>query len=476
MSSGVLEEYGAFDISLASDLPLFIDPFLLFDSDKPEYQILHGQIIKYLKFLRDRSGRPLTSGDVRAWYKFGEVKQNWLGFTVLGNSGSGLGPKFARALHSSLGSVLANFGSETVTEGSHLEKLTLIGKGIGRDNISDFTTNLIKGFLLEYTQKFALTYLTPEQRGRFQVERAEFSYQFERWMPRSYVLPRFGEDFVLLTPEDILTRDDTWINRSDLYKQIDRLPEAIPDDQLRAEINNYFSSKLSGEPTKEELEAASSAVLQRYPELIDYYIKEKEDDGARATARSAERRADTRTFLVDAVKRVVSDLSSRTTFYSAPVSSYDEALERVRLFKHYVEDQDGYRLLNRPDGKRGFSNEKDVQLFFGLAFAGSQYDVNREANNGRGPVDFKISNGAYDKTLIEVKLASNPQLKRNLVNQVEVYQRANATRSTVKMIVCYTAAEVTKVEAILIELRLRNDPSIVVIDARSDNKPSGSKA
>jgi hypothetical protein len=26
----VLEEFGAFDISLASDLPLFIDPFLLF--------------------------------------------------------------------------------------------------------------------------------------------------------------------------------------------------------------------------------------------------------------------------------------------------------------------------------------------------------------------------------------------------------------------------------------------------------------
>lgn len=30
----VLEEWGAFDISVVTDLPVFIDPFLLFNSDK----------------------------------------------------------------------------------------------------------------------------------------------------------------------------------------------------------------------------------------------------------------------------------------------------------------------------------------------------------------------------------------------------------------------------------------------------------
>ncbi len=29
----VLEDYGAFAISVVSDLPLFVDPFLLFNSD-----------------------------------------------------------------------------------------------------------------------------------------------------------------------------------------------------------------------------------------------------------------------------------------------------------------------------------------------------------------------------------------------------------------------------------------------------------
>jgi hypothetical protein len=33
-----LNKYGAFDISLLADLPLFVDPFLLFNSQKPKYR------------------------------------------------------------------------------------------------------------------------------------------------------------------------------------------------------------------------------------------------------------------------------------------------------------------------------------------------------------------------------------------------------------------------------------------------------
>jgi len=57
---------------------------------------------------------------------FSEVKQNWLGYSLVGNSGSGLGIDFARALHENLYTVFSNFGNENVTQGSHLEKLCLI--------------------------------------------------------------------------------------------------------------------------------------------------------------------------------------------------------------------------------------------------------------------------------------------------------------------------------------------------------------
>jgi hypothetical protein len=84
------------------------------------------------------------------------VKQNWLGFTDGGNSGHGLGRGFGVALHGALTTLLDKLGSETATESTHLEKLALVRAGIGRDTISDFTTNLIKHFLLDYTQAFTL--------------------------------------------------------------------------------------------------------------------------------------------------------------------------------------------------------------------------------------------------------------------------------------------------------------------------------
>jgi hypothetical protein len=102
--------------------------------------------------------------------------------------------------------------------------------------------------------------------------------------------------------------------------------------------------------------------------------------------------------------------------------------------------------------------------------------VNREVNNGRGPVDFKVSKGSVDKSLIEVKLASNTRLKQNLENQVEVYEKANGIRKSVKVIICYTAEDRSRLERALKELALTGEESIVVIDARADNKPSGSRA
>jgi hypothetical protein len=55
----ILEEYGALDVSLINDLPLFIDPFLLFNSTDERYQALHDRIITYLRFLRDNDVPPL---------------------------------------------------------------------------------------------------------------------------------------------------------------------------------------------------------------------------------------------------------------------------------------------------------------------------------------------------------------------------------------------------------------------------------
>lgn len=393
---------------------------------------------------------------------------------MFGNEGLGLGPKFARSLHKSLNTVLSDFGESDISRGRHLEKLCLIEGGVGRDNVSDFTTNLIKDWLLKYTQTFALEHLGKGQRAEFAVPRARFNYETEHWDTVRYELPLVRDDYVILTPNDMLTRDDTWISHADMIGRFSRIPAALPDAQLRAEVSNYFSKRLGRESSaKAKREAAQATVLQ-FPTLIDHYIKIKEDEGEQAEAQSAERVDNAHGLFVEQIRRVLADVEARTDFYEKPWTSYDEALDRVGVFKHYVENQDGYKLLNR--NGRPLSNEEDVQIFFGLVWCKSDFDGNREVNNGRGPVDFKVSFGSKDKSLIEFKLASNTQLKRNLEKQVPIYEAANRTNLSVKVIVIYNAAQQRKVNRILKQLKLDREEGIVLIDARNDNKPSASKA
>lgn len=110
VDAALFESYGALN-SIVNDLPLFIDPFLLFYSEKPEYIALHEAIITYFVFLRDRAAAgPVSEGELRNWCCFKEVRQNRLGFSVSGNGGAGLGMDFARNLHANLNVIFPDFG------------------------------------------------------------------------------------------------------------------------------------------------------------------------------------------------------------------------------------------------------------------------------------------------------------------------------------------------------------------------------
>lgn len=470
-----IEEYGAFNISLLNDLPLFVDPFLLFNSKQDHYQRLHSDMIRYLRFLRDKSieGK-VNRGLILGWYVFSEIKQNWLGFSRVGNKGSGLGLKFAYALYESLGKVFSNFGREKITQGSHLEKLTLISDGVGRDNISDFSTNLIKRYLLEYTQTFAQNCIQPNFRRIFHVKRVLFDYDRERWMSGEFDLPCFNNDYIILTPLDILTKDDIWINREDMVNDYSRIVDTVSNEQLRAEINNYLEREIPKDAKEKERKDAVARTYRQFPELIEHYIRYKEDNGDEAVAISDVRVEESKWLYINQVTKFVYDLFSTTPFYNNTGDTLEEARARVMFMKHVIEYQDGYRLfyLNGEPIKR----ESDLQVIFKFTWFASPSDINAEVNNGRGPVDFKVSRGALDKSLIEFKLASNSQLKRNLQNQVEIYKQANTTKKALKVIIYFNEREFVKVQEVLSELELSDDNNIVLIDARADNKPSASKA
>ncbi len=470
-----IEDYGAFNVSLLNDLPLFVDPFLLFNSQKSEYRDLHDSMIRYLRFLRDKSAAgAIDKGLIQAWYRFPEVRQNWLGFSLTGNRGSGLGRDFALELHGNLHRIFADFGKESVTKGSHLEKLCLFADGVGKDNISDFTTNLIKEYLLSYTQSFAQKYIHQQFRRRVSVSRVRFNYETESWESAVYELPVFDGDYVLLTPKDMLTKEDTWINRSDLLDEFDEIPAAIPNDELRAQINNYFARQLPKKPKEKDRRDAARKTIHEFPEIIDYFIRYKEDHGNDARDLSALKVAESDQLYVKQFKQLLNELFSETDFYRLAGDTYDEAYRRVMFLKDVIENKDGYRIFYV--NGHPIERESDLQIMFRLTWFATPSDVNREVNNGRGPVDFKISRGSRDSTLVEFKLAKNSRLRDNLQKQVEIYQKASDSEKAIKVILYFSQQERDRVIRILEELNLKDHKDIVLINARNDDKPSASKA
>lgn len=470
-----LEAHGAFNISLIRDLPLFIDPFLLFNSKKPAYQALHSEIIRYLRFLRDKTiAGPLDNGLIQSLFRFKEVKQNWLGFSQFGNNGSGLGHEFAVSLYGNLGTVFRSFGEEEITKGHHLEKLSLFDSGVGRDHVSDFTVNLTKRFLLEYTQRFALEHLEPGQRGTFKVPKVWFNYDTESWASEQYELPFYLGDFVILTPKDILTKDEEWINRSELLSRFDDITAAVPNEHLRGQINNYFRNVLPRNATAKEEAAARAATIRRFPELIEYYIRLKEDQGDQATAYSKEKVDESEELFIRQVADLALRLAAETDFYRTDEGSFEEAKRRINYLKHVIEDKDGYKAFYHRG--KPVHNEQILQIMYQLVWYATEFDVNREVNNGRGPADFAVSRGARNKSIVELKLASNSRLARNLQKQAEIYAKAGDTQHTLKGVMFFDDAEYAKVRKVLKDLGLEKANNIVLIDARKGNKPSASKA
>jgi hypothetical protein len=278
----------------------------------------------------------------------------------------------------------------------------------------------------------------------------------------------------MLTPKDMLTKDDTWINRPDLLNRFELIADSLPNASIRALINNYFRQQLPKKPKEQEIADAKTRTIQRYPEIIEYYIREKEDDGDQAQSTSGRKVRETEDFFIDGIKSLVNTLLAETAFYATTGDTYSEARQRVEFLKDVIENKDGYRIFWR-NGQQ-IAREEYLQIMYRLTWFGTPSDVNREANNGRGPVDFKVSRGAQDKSLLDFKLASNSKLRQNLENQVPIYQRASDALRAIKVIIYFTQTELVRVHNILNDLKLTGSHDIILIDARRDNKPSASVA
>ena len=252
------------------DTPLGIDPFLLYKSRDAEYRQLHALLLAAFNngIQAVRSGATTRA---RTIFDFPEVAAIGFGYTQGGKRGSGVGSHMTTLILETL------HGSPGLQERGvrHIEEMQLLSAGIGPDRVSDIAANVLKRFLIGYTQRqcdiWNLARKTNVPIGHIHdPESGDWVDSYED-LP---VSPVDGSP-ILLVPRRIV-RVLPWINY---------------DDFVKTEFNAYLGARrakaraaltMSNGPSEDESKQTKREVVtvtRNDIALVERYVRSREQRG-----------------------------------------------------------------------------------------------------------------------------------------------------------------------------------------------------
>lgn len=238
---------------LREDLPLSVDPFLLWKSGRAEYQELHRMLLGFVEQVRVDALAGRLGAAHRLLAEVREPVELGLGYAAGTKRGSAIGPMLSAAIIDTFREVpqLQETGLD------HLEILALMVPKIAEDRISDLTVSVIKRWLAKFTAQRCEELGIPMQRYRLLGWDSD---QLD-WRPFEAELPyNPTEGPILLAPLDLLRRLP-WINYSDYYKSTySRL--VLPTARLRGSV-----------PKQEVL-----SFNRAHYKVVRGYVRDREDE------------------------------------------------------------------------------------------------------------------------------------------------------------------------------------------------------
>lgn len=415
-----------FDPILDADTRLFVDPFAVFKETEGFWAGSHDEIIGHFnlcfRLIAEGSLNPRSVGHRKAvaLLTFVEPKEFCLGYTQRGTSGAGAGRGFAEVM----ASLVADSIRRGVKDIRHFEELGIFEKGIGADRISDMTCNILKSRLSTYTQQVAQRHSIPVE--RHQLRNGTYDASRNRWRDAPVDLPTNPVNGrpILLVPERFL----------------DQLPELNADDWWAAYENEQLRTDLSyevlGKVDKETIVAAA----RRNPDLVRKWTIQKEEGPAFPYNLTADPAG---LYRWDPESRMFVE---HNPLALSPPQTEEDFARLIGLvigrFKLFVEEQGGWSLLwDRAHDKP----ESAVQLLFrGIAkhyCEANNIVLDAEVNLGRGPVDFKFSNGYQRRAHLEVKKLHNGRFWNGLENQLPSYLTSDEVQEGWFVVVRYRSGK-----------------------------------
>lgn len=466
-----------YDTFLPADTSLFIDPFLIWNETSGFWSGAHSHLLGFFEMVFDLIRQ--SSGDEKSVYwkqaasllLFPEPPEFCLG--VAENSPLGIGS--ARGLQREMLAGIKTAISHNMNRISHMETISLFQGGMGPDRISDCVCNVLKSYFVNYTKDICARHDIPTEEVR--LRNASWNRTYHKWDEEVHDLPmnditviRKGKIYdkripVLLTPERFLRE----------------MPVAEPNgfwrwswsnmaEELRGNFNFDIATKVS--------QTIKAKMARQYPDAVALYLNHLESEDVKKEPYPI---ADDPHMLVNWYEHGAALTPEKDVFIPSRPDEFGRFVESViDGYRYGIEDQDAWVLLWH--GGRGLA-ERAVQALFRSVVIhycrANNVDLTGESNAGRGPVDFKFSQGWSARALVETKLVRSSKFWDGLLAQQPAYQVAEGVRTGFFVAVGYTDNEVSdatreKLQRAAEITSASNDIDIksVLIDARRKESAS----
>lgn len=448
-----LDQYGVFDPILDKDSHFFINIQRLKRTKVPEFvgscDSIHEffrKIIKLLDRAEQKNVRDTFFKQARNLFEFPEVNGICLGYAE-GTTGAGFNGVLAgQTMNTAYDIVKAG-----VEDPEFFELLPLFQENVGADRLSDMIATLILDNIEDYTRRI---------NNKFGIIK---SLHDELKFSGDFLINPYKNQPVLLVPTDILHA----LPVAASWEDIDIV--ASQNNAIRAEMNHEVVSewkKYSAHERKTYLLRQVFCNAETCKRVISEYRNEVLD--------AYDMKSDLGYYLVklwQEIENIGFDWKSKHN----GIDSFTASKEIINFFKQWIENNKGWYVVQNADTR---CREKIVQrVIHGQALAyikANNLDISCEPDEGRGPVDFKVSKGD-DKTIIEVKLSSSSQYLHGFEVQIQEYAKAEQTDKFVYVLVDLgNPIKVQKVQQLYD--RAFNDgkktPCLIIIDSTKKRSAS----
>lgn len=458
ISNKELKTLGVFDCILDLDTRFFIDPALLELCKEPEFVNAKAKVEKYFSDIIALLRHSKQKWDMY-WRKadklltFNEITGTCIGYAQSGTRGNAIGAELRFSILSTI--------KELVDEGEEdpvlFELLGVFQERVGCDRISDLITFILFEEIVNYTQRIVTHFKVSNFVIRLDKQNYNVCYNPYNKQP-ILLLP-----FAILSPLPIAT----------CFEDIDFV--CTENERVRNEINKYFDWDDRKKIKKSDIMLYLKVNKDFRHAFIEAYKNMPKEMSDYLESNSGE-------YVWYAAAKEYTEKYPLSLNYLSGKNF--ESVENITYkicnqFKSLIENNGLNHLLYDSTGKP--KHEPAAQLlFFGIADSyckANDIDLSREINNGRGPVDFKLSKGANEKVLVEVKLSSNPQLEHGILTQLPIYMAQEDTKRAVYLIIDNGhKKKIDKLIEVYNKLSDIQKEKIKIILIDSTIKPSASKA